>query len=228
MAIGLRKNLPTYCHLVNTYLPPTWVTSPPVFKATSEALEVARAVSQLVLMAQRFLRQFIYLMDGQREVRLAVYASHILRMTVQAMIDNLVLWESAGSEATMFIQLGRTRAQRNITSSHESFCIAPAPTTRLGKEPIALDYTVSQRSCTCRYASRHTDYTLNGQLQENAIVRLCMTRKPDGFQEEWECTNHVLMPLSIAPIPEQCITLGLSNRNYDFGISTSLEGPRYG
>ncbi|CAJ2511732.1 Uu.00g073570.m01.CDS01 [Anthostomella pinea] len=68
-----------------------------------DASVVAGAIKQLILTSQR--GETNYMVVRQRGARLATFASHILGMSVGLMLDDTVLWASAGANGSVVLQL---------------------------------------------------------------------------------------------------------------------------
>lgn len=195
-------------------------------EATGETSEWPRAIRQLVLSAQRC--DTLHLQVAQRGAWLAAYASHILGMAVQLLLDEHVLWESAGSRGTAAIQLGQITPQRkDIIVSSANFHIVNSPKTQQGQNSMGVDYVVGEALRTEILLDTRITQTISDSI-ERAIVRMSSTlvanlkmksRNYEGNAEREHRINGEFSRYRKA-IQSHVLALGISLQNHDIGITT--------
>lgn len=195
-------------------------------EAIGETSEWPRAIQQLVLSANR--SDALHLQVAQRGAWLAAYASHILGMAVQLLLDEHTLWESAGSRGTVVIQLGQSTSQRKtIMAGPTNFHIVNPPKTRQGQNTMGVDYLVGEALRTEILLDTRITHTVSEAI-ERAIVRMSATlhaklkmnsRNYEGNTDPNHGINGNFSRYRDA-IRSQILTLGISPHNYDIGIAT--------
>lgn len=195
-------------------------------EATGETSEWPRAIRQLVLSAQR--SDTLHLQVAQRGAWLAAYASHILGMAVQLLLDEHILWGSAGSRGAVVIQLGQSTSQRkNIMAGSANFHIVNPPKTQQGQNSMGVDYPVGEALRTEILLDARITHTVSDSI-ERAIVRMSATlhanlemksRNYEGNTDRNHGINGNFSRYHDA-IRSQVLTLGISPHNHDIGIAT--------
>ncbi|KAG4441122.1 hypothetical protein IFR05_003412 [Cadophora sp. M221] len=209
---------------------------PAGLEAMGEAAEWAKVVKQLVFTAQR--TETLYLQVGQRGAWLAAYASHVLGMAVQVILEELVLWESAGEACAVCIQLSQSMGKKCSSITHEEqLHIVLPPTTQQGQQAMALDYAIGEAlAAEISFDTRITPAIANSI--ERAIVRVCATmrsslRMRSRNSPAYVDPNHRINGTFSnrdsnrdSDLSEQCAILGISARNFETGISTRSQRTR--
>lgn len=110
--------------------------------AVGEAPILAGAIKQLIFSAEKGER--IYLIVKQRGAWLAAFASHIIGMSVEVMLDDTVVWGSGGSRGHAALQLQYNAINPNYaqTVSPPGLKLVDAPSTPLGVEDVIIDYAL--------------------------------------------------------------------------------------
>jgi hypothetical protein len=200
--------------------------SPASLEATGEAAEWAKVVRQLVFTAQRV--EALHLQVAQRGAWLAAYASHVLGMAVRVLLEEVILWEAAGSAGAVCIQLAqRMGNQRNPIADHEQFSIVAAPITHQGQQPMTIDYAIGEAWDAEIFVDTRITRSIADSI-ERAIVRLCVTLRTGlGMRSRNSTTyansNHRINGNFGAvknDIGDQCTILGIASQNFDTGYST--------
>ncbi|KAL5315927.1 hypothetical protein ACEPPN_016801 [Leptodophora sp. 'Broadleaf-Isolate-01'] len=200
--------------------------SPIGLEAKGEATEWAKVVRQLVFTAQRI--ETLYLQVAQRGAWIAAYASHILGMAVQVLLDEVVLWESAGTAGAVCIQLAQSMGKKQSSiADNERFHIVVPPTTNQGQQAMTLDYAIGEAlAAEISFDTRITPAIADSI--ERAIVRLCATmrsslrmrlRNSPTSVDPNHRINGTFSNLD-SDLGEQCAILGISPQNFETGIST--------
>ena len=121
---------------------------PASLTATGEAPVLAAAIKQLTLTSRR--GETVYFNTYQRGAWLAVFASHILGMSVELLLDDTMLWASAGTNGAVAIQIGRLEARGSARTSlkyagaQTSMVLVEPPCTPEGKRPLTLDCSLAE------------------------------------------------------------------------------------
>lgn len=110
--------------------------------AAGEASTLAAAIKQLVFTSQR--DESAYLVAKQRGAWLAAFASHILGMSVDVVLDDSVVWASGGSNGRLILQLsdqtgGGSALQTRVGSG---LVLVEPPSTETGQKPLRIDYAM--------------------------------------------------------------------------------------
>lgn len=202
--------------------------APPSLEATGEAPEWAKAVRQLVFTAQR--RETLHLHVAQRGAWLAAYASHILGMAVRILLEEAVLWESAGTGGSVVIYLAhRAAPSQNITADHKELCIVSPPTTQQGQTPMVLDYLIGEAlDAEIKQDTRLTCSVADSI--ERAIVRLSATLQAQLRMRSRNCEGytdpnhrvHGNFYDSSNLIHDQCVIFGVTIDNCKAGLATKF------
>lgn len=203
------------------------IRSPVGLETTGEAGEWAKAFRQLVFTAQR--QESFHLYISQRGAWLAAYASHILGMAVQVMMDELVLWQSAGPAGAVWIQLAHTGVKAgNKISCNDNFIIINPPTSQQGQQPMNFDYAIGEALNAEIIVDSRITRTISDSI-ERGIVRLAFTLKANlrmrsrnslGYIDP----NHKIngnFGDSVNAIHDQCTSLGISYDNFESGYATA-------
>ncbi|KAH9203490.1 hypothetical protein DL95DRAFT_419000 [Leptodontidium sp. 2 PMI_412] len=200
--------------------------SPIGLEAKGEATEWAKVVRQLVFTAQR--TETLYLQVAQRGAWIAAYASHILCMAVQVLLEEVVLWESAGTAGAVCIQLAQSMGKKQISiADNERFHIVVPPTTNEGQQAMALDYAIGEALAAEISFDKRITPAIADSI-ERAIVRLCATlrsslrmnfRNSPVYVKSYHRINGTFSNLD-SDLGEQCAIFGISPQNFETGIST--------
>ncbi len=121
--------------------------SPASLTAAGEANVLAGAIAQLILTSRR--GETAYFNTCQRGAWLAAFASHILGMSVDLVLDDTMLWASAGSSGQVTIQIGRqarvgTTTSLQYTGAPTNIILVDPPNTAEGSRPLVLDCTLAE------------------------------------------------------------------------------------
>ncbi|XXH04215.1 hypothetical protein Hte_010629 [Hypoxylon texense] len=106
-----------------------------------DAIGVAGAINQLMLTSRK--RETIYMPTRMRGAWLSTFASHLLGMAVELRLNDVVVWESAGSNGTAIFELGQHRAKdsRVQTVSHRRIILVQ-PSAPVKQTSVVVSYPI--------------------------------------------------------------------------------------
>lgn len=147
-------------------------------------------------------------------------------MAVQVLMDEIVLWQSAGSAGSVFIQLSQITTSKMIGGREDIFTIG-LPTTIRGVQPMAIDYEIGK--------ALGAEVAIDGRVTpsiassvERAIVRLSATLCV-GLRMRSNIAGCASASYKINGnferfgnlVRDQCTILGINAQNLEMGWSTS-------
>lgn len=198
--------------------------SPAPLTAAGEAPILAAAIMQLILTSQR--GETAYFKTYQRGAWLAVFANHILGMSVELVFNDTVLWAGAGTSGSVVFQVGQqtqggagtslqsARAQAKIT-------LVDPPHTADGRRPLILDCSLAEALGTS--LDRHPLINQNirraihyaiANLSRGLMEKLHMKSSPffpsvHKINGQFDCRGALVETLSHLGLDEQAVQQSL-------------------
>jgi len=213
--------------------------------ACGESRILAGVIYQLCLIAQR--EESIYLVVRQRGAWIASFASYLLGLSVEVLLEDTVLWESAGRNGKVSLQLATdfTSSRGVERHGHLTLSLVPEPIDSSGREPLviyydpatALNTELSQipEIPTARYPGIQTAIV---RLCLVVIEELCVSEFAIGLESKPSSTlpssrlgllseQPTTRLLSVFGIPDQLIAIGKKDfRTYRSRIKVRGYGSR--
>jgi len=219
--------------------------------ACGDSPVLAGAIHQLCLTAKR--EESIYLIVRQRGAWIASFASYLLGLSVEVLLEDTVLWASAGSSGKVSLQLAPGFTSSGAVQLHgrHTLTLVPEPSDPSGRTPLviyydpamALDAELSQipEIPASRYAGIQTAIA---RLCLAVLEKLCVAKPTPGLDSTQSSTlpstrNRLLSSqptirlLSAFGIPDQLIEIGkkdfrtYESRNWDYEDDSGANGLYY-
>lgn len=142
--LGFSKVLQHVTTSVTHQVRKTRLHVPDGLTASGEASTLAAAIKQLVFTSQR--DESAYLIARQRGAWLAAFASHILGMSVDVVLDDVVVWASGGSNGRLILQLSDQTGGAHALQPQKGsgLVLVQPPSTAAGLKPLRIDYAMEE------------------------------------------------------------------------------------